>query len=116
MERVSGAYKRRSMMVSLLLSLLLAAIFNIDSIHLFQSLWQQPALASHIGTASDPRTLEALMRLPIGWQQFPPVLDLQFVVNVAGWMLTASTALFGAPFWFDLMKRTVSLRGTGAKP
>ena len=116
MERVSGAYKRYSMMVSLVLSLLLAALFNIDSIHLFQSLWQQPALASHIGTVSDPRTVEALLRLPIGWQQFPPTFNSQFAVNVAGWMLTASTALFGAPFWFDLMKRTVQLRGTGHKP
>ena len=42
MERVSAAYKRRAMLISLLLSLLLAVLFNIDSIHLFQSLWQQP--------------------------------------------------------------------------
>jgi hypothetical protein len=31
-------------------------------------------------------------------------------------MITASTALFGAPFWFDLMQRVVRMRGTGAKP
>lgn len=117
MERVSGAYKRRSMMISLLLSLLLAVLFNIDSIHLFQSLWQHPALAAQIGAGSggiDPRTLDALWRLPIGWQAFPPRLDGQFLLNVAGWLLTASTALFGAPFWFNLMKHTVQVRGGGA--
>ncbi len=119
MERVSGAYKRRAMMISLLLSMLLAVLFNIDSIHLFRALWQHPALAAHLSAvpvAADPRAIDALMTLPIGWQSFPPVLDQRFALSVAGWLLTASTALFGAPFWFDLMKRTVQIRGTEPKP
>jgi hypothetical protein len=117
MERVSSEYKRGSMAISLLLSLLLAVIFNIDSIHLFRSLWQHPALAAHIGAAPtlDPRALDSLMTLPIGWDAFPPTLDERLVLSVVGWLLTASTALFGAPFWFDLMKRTVQVRGD-AKP
>lgn len=116
MERVSAAYKRRAMMISLGLSLLLAMLFNIDSIHLFRSLWQHPALAAHIGAASgalDPRALEAMWQLPIGWQQFPPRMNEQLAMSVAGWLLTASTALFGAPFWFNLMKHTVQVRGGG---
>jgi hypothetical protein len=113
MERVSAAYKRRAMMISLLLSLLLAVLFNIDSIHLFKSLWQHPALAAQIGTSApalDARALDALWRLPIGWQEFPPHFNNQFAMNVAGWLVTASTALFGAPFWFNLMKHTVQAR------
>jgi hypothetical protein len=119
MERISGAYKRRSLLVSLLLSLLLAILFNIDSIHLFRALWQHPALAAQLGAnpaVLDPRTLDAMWALPIGWTRFPPVLDQAFLLNVAGWVLTASTALFGAPFWFDLLQRTVQMRGTGARP
>ena len=116
MERVSGAYKRRSMMVSLLLSLLIAVLFNIDSIHLFTALWQHPALVAKISATPDAQSLQALFTLPIGWQEFPPTLDRHFALSVAGWLLTASTALFGAPFWFDLMKRTVQVRGTGPKP
>lgn len=118
MERVSAAYKRRAMMISLLLSLLLAVLFNIDSIHLFRSLWQHPALAAQITSAPasvDARTMEALWRLPIGWESFPPRFNDAFALNIAGWLLTASTALFGAPFWFDLMKKTVEVRGA-AKP
>ena len=118
MERVSAAYKRRAMMISLALSLLLAMLFNIDSIHLFQSLWQHPALAAQLGSGTetlDQRALEALWQLPIGWQQFPPRFNAQFAMNVAGWLLTASTALFGAPFWFNLMKHTMALRAP-AKP
>ena len=110
MERVSAAYKKRAMMISLLLSLLLAVLFNIDSIHLFRTLWQHPALAARL---PDTHTLEALWRLPIGWQSFPPQLDERFALNVAGWLLTASTAMFGAPFWFNLMKRTVEVRSIG---
>ena len=39
-----------------------------------------------------------------------------FALQVAGWLITAGTTLFGAPFWFDLLQRAVQLRGTGAKP
>lgn len=118
MERVSAAYKKRAMMISLALSLLLAVLFNIDSIHLFRTLWQHPALAAQISAvpaAVDGQAVAALWRLPIGWEHFPPRLNDAFALNVAGWLLTASTALFGAPFWFDLMKKTVEVRGS-AKP
>jgi len=119
MARMSGSYKRRQLLISLLLSLLLAVLFNIDSIHLFRTLWQQPALAAHIQDVPgglDPAVIDTLMTLPIGWLSFPPQLNADFALQVAGWLLTASTTLFGAPFWFDLMQRVVRMRGTGAKP
>jgi len=119
MARMSGTYKRRQMLVSLLVALLLAILFNIDSIHLFRTLWQQPALASHLHDAPgalDPAVIDALMALPIGWTHFPPVPGPEFALQVAGWMVTASTALFGAPFWFDLMQRVVRMRASGARP
>lgn len=119
MERVSGAYKRRSLLVSLLLTLLLAMLFNIDSIHLFRALWQHPGLAAHVSGAPsgvDRHTIDALLSLPIGWSAFPPVLSADFALQVAGWMLTAATGLVGAPFWFSLLQRTMQLRGTGSTP
>jgi hypothetical protein len=119
MARMSGAYKRRQLLISFLLSLLLAILFNIDSIHLFRVLWQQPALVAHlqdIPDAVDPALVDALMTLPIGWRSFPPLLNADFALQVAGWLLTASTTLFGAPFWFDLMQRLVRMRNTGNKP
>lgn len=117
MDRVSGSYKRRSQLASLLLSLLVAVLFNIDSIHLFRTLWQHPALAAQLGAMPDPQdALAALRMLPIGWTSFPPLMSADFALMVAGWLLTAAMSLFGAPFWFDLLKRTVRLRGTGARP
>ncbi|MGX4643177.1 hypothetical protein [Massilia sp. SYSU DXS3249] len=119
MQRVSGNYKRRQLLISFLLSLLLAILFNIDSIALFQALWQQPQLAAHIGAAPgalDAQTLRQLLAMPIGWTSFPPVLNSAFALQAAGWIVTAATTLFGAPFWFDLLQRAVQLRGTGARP
>lgn len=119
MERVSGEYKRRSLMVSVLLTLLMAIMFNIDSIHLFRTLWQHPALVAELGAAPatvDAHAMQQLFALPIGWSTFPPLLDGAFAMQVAGWVITASTALFGAPFWFATLQRVMQLRGTGAKP
>ena len=119
MERLSGVYKRRQLLISFLLAMLLTILLNIDSIHLFQTLWQNPALAAQIKAAPsalDAEALRQLWALPIGWSTFPPQLDSAFALQVAGWLITAGTTLFGAPFWFDLLQRAVQLRGTGAKP
>lgn len=119
MARVSGAYKRRQLLVSVLLALLLAILFNIDSIHLFRTLWQHPVLAAQVAAAPgtlDRQSIELLFTLPIGWNSFPPAFDQAFLMQAAGWLLTAATTLFGAPFWFDLLQRAIQLRGTGAKP
>jgi hypothetical protein len=119
MQRVSGNYKRQQLLISFLLSLLLAILFNIDSISLFRSLWQQPQLAAHITGAPgvlDEATLRQLWALPIGWTSFPPVLNSAFALQAAGWFVTAATTLFGAPFWFDLLQRAVQLRSTGTRP
>ena len=37
-------------------------------------------------------------------------------LKVVGILLTALAARQGAPFWFDVLKRVVNLRGTGANP
>ncbi|KAI5913244.1 hypothetical protein [Thauera sp. 2A1] len=42
-----------------------------------------------------------------GWRTFRAVL---------GWLATAIMAGLGAPFWFDLLGKLVSLRGAGRKP
>lgn len=119
MERLSGVYKRRQLLISFLLALLLTIMLNIDSIHLFQTLWQNPALAAQIKAAPgalDAEALRQLWMMPIGWGSFPPQLNTAFALQVAGWLITAGTTLFGAPFWFDLLQRAIQLRGTGAKP
>ena len=35
---------------------------------------------------------------------------------VAGWLLNGLLVTLGAPFWFDLLTKVVSLRNNGPKP
>jgi hypothetical protein len=35
---------------------------------------------------------------------------------IPGWVVTATAALFGAPFWFGLLGKVADLRGVGGKP
>jgi hypothetical protein len=37
-------------------------------------------------------------------------------LKLIGIFMTALAARQGAPFWFDILKRAVNLRGTGANP
>ena len=121
MERVAGEYKRRSQLACFAIALALAALFNIDSFHLFKALWEHPGLTSALAAPSSVDAIAAfrsLQSLPIGWQSFPPVFAsrAEYLVLLGGWLVTASTALFGAPFWFDLLQNVAQLRGTGRKP
>jgi hypothetical protein len=45
-----------------------------------------------------------------------PDRSTNIFVKLFGIALTAVAARQGAPFWFDLLKRAVNLRGTGANP
>jgi hypothetical protein len=35
---------------------------------------------------------------------------------IVGWVITAFSTLFGAPFWFDLLQTVVRLKGSGPSP
>jgi len=54
-------------------------------------------------------------QLPHG-NGFPIQHCTDWLVKLFGWLVTASAALFGAPFWFDLLQRFVQLRSTGTTP
>jgi len=117
MDRVSGAYKRQAQLFTFLIALAIAGLFNVDSFHLFKTLWQHTAAAATVAaSASKPENaadaLRALNALPVGWTEPPASIALA----LGGWLVTAISVLFGGPFWFDLLQRLVNLRGTGSKP
>jgi len=117
MDRVSGAYKRQAQLFTFLIAVVIAGLFNVDSFHLFRTLWQHPAAAAAVASsASKPENLadglRALNALPVGWTEPPTSIALA----IGGWLVTAVSVLFGGPFWFDLLQRLVNLRGTGSKP
>ncbi len=115
MDRLSGNYKRRSQLYCFIIALAIAGLFNIDTFHLFTTLWQHPAIAAGISVSDHPATIswDTLMSLPVGWTDKNPEISS---AQVVGWLVTASATLFGAPFWFDLLQKLIRLRGTGNKP
>ncbi|MDB5799968.1 MAG: hypothetical protein JWL63_907 [Rhodocyclales bacterium] len=125
MDRVSGAYKRRSQLTCFVIALALAIALNIDAVHLFATLWTHPSLVAALPglatTGTTPfaaqtvtQTLTDLKTLPIGWERWP-AWDLSLPKQLFGWFITASSALFGAPFWFDALQKLINLRGAGKK-
>ena len=132
MDRVSGDYKRQTQLYCFIIALGIAVLFNIDSIHLFKTLWEYPAIATQIKLPSDvstqtavdiKKTIAELNAMPIGWLDTTPTINWHtctvgdgFFAQFIGWLITASATLFGAPFWFDLLQQLIRLRGTGAKP
>lgn len=39
-----------------------------------------------------------------------------WLLKMVGWLITALAVSLGAPFWFDLMKKFMDVRGAGTKP
>jgi hypothetical protein len=117
MRHVSGVYKRHAQAMSFLIAFYLAVLLNVDACRVFRVLWLHPGAVAQL---AKPETaggaLEQLATLPIGWGARAGELASSRAVVVAGWLITASAALFGAPFWFDVLQRFVNLRGTGQKP
>ena len=37
--------------------------------------------------------------------------NFKLALMTMGWMVTALSTLFGAPFWFDLLQKATNLRG-----
>jgi hypothetical protein len=117
MERISGAYKRQAQFWAFVFALAVAVAFNIDASRVLSGLWKLSATGIfHLPAPQDvPGAMSTLERLPIGWGN-PPERWVAVLYMVPGWVITASSSLFGAPFWFGLLGKVTNLRGTGDKP
>jgi hypothetical protein len=91
---------------------------------------QPPTGAPDAETAKFNKTLDAVLDLsiPLGWKDsgdakdtreaFPALADIPSTVqkHVVGWLLTALAISLGAPFWFDMLNRVISIRMSGKAP
>ena len=139
MDSVSGWYKRWTQAVQFGLALALAALVNIDVIRIAAALQADAQLrhaaaahAMEVARTVPPPTVaqgdsqaqyrDALTKLnattlPMGWEgnSVRYFYEHPFWV-VFGWLIAAVAASFGAPFWFDLLKRVANLRGAEPNP
>jgi hypothetical protein len=126
MDRVSGAYKRDSMIWQFGISLVLAGLLNVNAMALAAGVWHHADLIAALPvTAKESNAAQALDLLagdfPLGWgaQGAAPLASLASWAlpgMLLGWAITAIATLFGAPFWFDTLSVITRLKGTGAAP
>ncbi len=134
MDRVSGAYKRKTQLICFIVALLAAGLSNLDAVQIGKALWLQPMITKSItlpnGQISWKQAQADVAQLgaPAGWtaSTVPVLWDgkavkfqwgaLDWALALCGWLITAFAALFGAPFWFDALQGLVRLKGTGPSP
>jgi hypothetical protein len=49
--------------------------------------------------------------LGLGWGQSKPADAWGWITKLIGWLLTGVAVTLGAPFWFDLLKKLISIKG-----
>lgn len=56
--------------------------------------------------------------LGLGWKNvdWGTVSPYEVLTTLLGWIVTALAISLGAPFWFDLLRKIVNIRSSGAKP
>jgi hypothetical protein len=129
MNRASGWYRRKAQLWLVVFAVLVAAIGNVDTIHVVDRLWNDPgaraaivAQAEGAVAAGETEGLEqqiaddlAALELPVGWtaegeRAFPDSIDLEKVLGI---LISAFALSLGAPFWFDALSKVSRLRPTG---
>ena len=140
MERVSGWYKRETRVFMIAIGVVLAVVFNVDSIDLAQRLYADPMLrdaaassaSKYVAKSDGARTPQQVntalgeqkkaldvFKLPAGWGETLPETPhwtLSWALRILGWALTALAVSLGAPFWFDLLSKLAPLRSAGKAP
>lgn len=134
MDRATGWYKRKSQMVSLLLSAGLVVAINADALAYMETLWRSASLRETIVAAADSAVaardaaapdavslLDQLALFPIGWAEGQSLASIFADTGtglrvLAGWTITVLAISLGAAFWFDLTKKALAFRASGPKP
>ena len=137
MERVSGWYKRRVHAWTVGIAIALTAALNVDAVQIANHLARDAALRSAIvaqaeaiakqpspSGGGDARLVESRIQdlksigVPLGWPNpdGPPTGPAWYLLKVLGLLLTAGAASLGAPFWFDVLNKFMSIRSAGKAP
>lgn len=142
MERVSGWYRRRVQIILWLIAIVLVTVLNADSFQLARTLWTDDAVrdavvvqaeevvqrsdgpdgrTDDIATVADKIEKLPELAIPLGWttkdgdpREVPGGWD--WFLKLGGLLATAAALTFGAPFWFDLLRRVGGVRSIGRRP
>jgi hypothetical protein len=146
MDRVTGWYKRRTVLWTVIIAAVLTILSNADTVQIARRLWTDPVLRSKVvaeaqnrakkppptveypdkDEPTEPKVTEGnsvsaqeqqLLTQILGWQGNPR--DDSFSVwlsRLLGWLLTILAVSLGAPFWFDMLNKLINIRSAGKSP
>lgn len=141
MDRVSAWYKRRTQWILVGLAALIAFGANVDTIRITNALSHDRALrdalvaqaqayaqqhpngvqdadAAPKAVAADVRAINTL-GVPLGWHSVAgaPPMDADDVLGkILGLLLSTFAISLGAPFWFDMLNKIMTIRAAGDTP
>lgn len=146
MDRAAGWYKRNIQILVTFVGLVVAVVFNADTISVYQNLESNPEELKELVTMAEAFAEKSDLNIQTGgsvqqqWDQVNSLIqseinqasaplglgwhpeDLQgmtpsdWVIKILGWIITALAVSLGAPFWFDLLKKLVNIKSTGNTP
>lgn len=146
MDRAAGWYKRNIQILVTFVGLVVAVIFNADTISVYQRLESNPEELKEIVTMAEAyankneldiqtggsvqqqwdqvnsliqdELQQANAPLGLGWhpEDLKNMTPSDWVIKILGWIVTALAVSLGAPFWFDLLKKLVNIKASGNEP
>ena len=129
MTRASYLYKEKAKTVAFIVGISLATVFNVDTIHITQQLWREPTLRQSLvaqaqiaDETTGPKSVGELeeyyedLNLPVGWETVTlPETTADWAMKVLGLFISGLAAMQGAPFWFDLLRNLLDIKGGSKK-
>ena len=140
MIRVNHTYKRLLKTPLWLTSIVIALVLNIDAIKITSHIWNDTALQTSISidatkfinnnkSLDSAASLDAFnnyktsYEIPMGWNDEITYYKEQIVnknnskfkffsLKILGIMITSMIASFGAPFWYDALRKIIGFKGT----
>jgi hypothetical protein len=125
MDRVAGWYKRRTQVMIFAIAIASSSMLNLDTINIATRLATDSAMSSSLAATAEEyakqqrlqftdlkQSIDSLsLGIPIGWDA-APANYYNWLLKILGLLASALAATLGAPFWFDLLNRFITLRST----
>ena len=145
MDRVSGWYKRRTQVWTIVIAAVLTLVANADTIQITRRLWTDPVLRSAVVEEAKVRAQKPRPTVSVEYKDEDDPTNPTVTRNEGnqlsdnerdllgqligwhtgwkcswltplGWLLTVLAISMGAPFWFDMLNKIMNIRFAGKSP
>jgi hypothetical protein len=127
MDRVSGWYKRNVQLIIFILGFVIVVGLNVDTIAIITNISNdsviRAGLVSAVQGSAASTSHPDLPTLQKAFEQIQPVIGWStstlptnwssWILKIVGLLATVFAVSLGAPFWFDLLNKFLSIRSSG---